>query len=125
MKIAVIVVRILLGLIFVMSAIVVLFKIVPQPEMKGAVGTFMKGMEASVYLMTLIKVTELVCGILLISGFFVPLATVVLFPISLNILLFHAFLAPEGLIMSVLIFLGNVFLAYAYRKRYEPMLAPK
>jgi len=51
-------------------------------------------MEATVYLMPLLKVTELLCGLAFISGRFVPLATVVIFPITLNILLFHTFLAP-------------------------------
>ena len=42
------------------------------------------------YLWPLIKVTEIVCGVLLILGMFVPLALVVLAPVVLNILLFHS-----------------------------------
>ncbi len=125
MKIAVIVVRILLGLLFVFSSVVVLFKLAPQPELKGAVKAFMDGMEASRYLLTLIKVTELVCGLALLVGRFVPLATVMIFPITLNILLLHAFVAPEGLPMSIGILLANLFLAFACRKNYASMLVAK
>ncbi|MDB6123464.1 MAG: DoxX protein [Pedosphaera sp.] len=125
MKIAVIIVRILMGLMFLFASIVVLFKLVPQPELKGDVKTFMEGMQATGYLLTLIKVTELVCGIAFISGRFVPLATVVIFPITLNILLWHAFRAPEGLVVGMLLMLGNLFLAYAYRKNYVTLVAAK
>ena len=125
MKIAVRIVRILMGLMFLFAAIVVLFKLAPQPELRGSVKLFMQGMEASVYLLPLIKITELLCGLAFLIGRFVPLATVAIFPITLNILLYHAFLAPEGLPMAIAILLANLFLAYAYRKNYASMLAAK
>lgn len=125
MKIAVIIVRILLGLLLLFSSVVVLFKLAPQPEVQGAVKTFNEGLTASIYLMPLIKVTELICAIAFLTGFFVPLATVVLFPITVNIVLFHAFLAPEGLPIAIFVLLANLFLAYAYRKHYEPLLMVK
>jgi putative oxidoreductase len=125
MKIAVIIVRILMGLMFVFAAIVVLFKLGPQPELKGNVKVFMEGITATGYLMTFIKVTELVCGLAFITGRFVPLAAVMIFPITLNILLFNVFMAPEGLLVGILLLLGNLFLAYAYRKNYVTLLAAK
>ena len=126
MKIAVIIVRILMGLMYVFASIVVLFKLVPQPPPPTeALKLFNEGIAASVYLMTLIKITELICGIAFLVGRFVPLATVVIFPITLNILLVHAFLAPEGLPVAILLMLGNLFLAYYYRKNYEGLLAAK
>src|SRR4051795_1159947 len=114
MKIAVIIVRILMGLVFVFSAAVVLFKLFPQPELKGDVKTFMTGLETTRYFIPLLKITELVCGVAFIVGRFVPLATVVIFPIILNILLFHTFVAREGLPVAILLFLANLFLAYNY-----------
>src|SRR4051795_7362523 len=107
MKIAVIIVRILLGLMFVFAAVVVLFKLGPQPELKGNVKVYMDGITATGYLMTFIKLTELVCGLSFIVGRFVPLATVVIFPITLNILLFNVFLAPEGLPFGTGLLLAN------------------
>ncbi len=125
MKIAATIVRILMGLMFIFSSVVVLFKLVPQPEQTGAVKVFMEGMAASVYLLTLIKVTELGCGILFLVGRFAPLATVMIFPITLNILFFHAFVAPEGLVMAIILMLANLFLAYVYRKNYATLVAAK
>jgi uncharacterized membrane protein YphA (DoxX/SURF4 family) len=123
MKIAAIIVRILMGLLLLFASIAFLFKLVPQPELTGAVKVFNDGMAASVYLMPLVKVIELLCGIAFIAGRLVPLATVVIAPIVVNILLFHIFLGPEGLPAAVFLFLGTLFLAYVYRKNFEPLLA--
>jgi len=125
MKIAAIIIRILMGAMFVFSSVSFLFKLMPQPELTGDVKTFMDGMTASVYLMTTVKIVELICGIAFITGFFVPLATVVIFPITLNILLFHVFLGPETILVALLLMLGNLFLAYYYRDKYKPMLSYK
>lgn len=125
MKIAVIIVRLLVGLMFLFASVVVLFKLMPQPEPAGNAKIFMEGMATSGYLMTLIKVTELLCAIAFISGFFVPLAAVVIFPVIVNIFMFHLFLEPAGLPLAILLLLGDLFLAYYYRERYKPMLKPK
>lgn len=126
MKIAIIVIRSLFGLLFVFSAVVVLFKIpMEQPKLGENATTFMTGLMATGYFMTLLKVTELLCGLLLIVNRWAPLATVILFPISVNILCYHAFLASDGLSMAVLVILANLFLAYAYRKNYIGLCAAK
>jgi putative oxidoreductase len=125
MRIAVIIVRILMGLMFLFASVVVLFHLVKQPAPQGKTKIFMEGVAATGYLMTLIKVTELLCAIALLVGRFAPLATVVIFPITINIFLYHAFIGPEGLVMAVLLLLGNLFLAYAYRKHYALLVAPK
>jgi putative oxidoreductase len=125
MKITVIIVRVLMGLIFVAASIVFLFKLVPQPELKGSAKSFMEGIQAAGYFLPLLMGTELVCGLALVIGRFVPLATVVIFPITLHILLYHIFVAPEGLPVAIVLLLANLFLAYACRKHYEPLLAAK
>jgi putative oxidoreductase len=125
MKIAVVIVRVLLGALLVFSAIVALFNLVPTPPLTGPIKIFMEGILASGYLFKLIKVTELVCGLALIVGRFTPLATVILFPISVNILFIHASLAPEGLPVALFVILANLFLAYAYRKNYETLVMSK
>jgi putative oxidoreductase len=125
MKIAIIVVRVLFGALLVFSSVVVLFNLVPQPPQTGAMQTFMEGMVATGYLLKLIKITELVCGIALIVGYFSPLATVVIFPITVNIFLVHAMMAPEGLPVGIFVLAANLFLAYAYRKNYAGLLTAK
>jgi putative oxidoreductase len=121
MKIAVLIVRILFGGLMVFSSLNFFFNFIPQEMPGGAVQKFAQGMDATVYMFPLIKIIELVVGVSLISGFFVPLATVVLFPISLNIFLFHLFLVPEGAAVGIFILFANLFIAYYYRAYYKPL----
>jgi uncharacterized membrane protein YphA (DoxX/SURF4 family) len=125
MKIAVIIVRVLMGLLFLFASIVVLFKLVPQPEQTGNVKIFMDGVNASGYLLPLIKITELLCGIAFVAGRFVPLATVVIAPIIVNIFFFHAFVDTSGLPVAVFLVLANIFLASAYWDKFKPLLEAK
>ena len=125
MRIAVIVVRVLMGLMFLFASVVYFFDLMPQPEVTGNMKVFNEGLAASGYIMTLIKVVELICSLFLISGFFIPLVTVVIFPITLNIFMVHTLLAPQGLPIAIFMLAGNLFLAYYYRKSYEPMLVAK
>ena len=125
MKIAVLIIRILMGLMFAFASLAFFFKLVDAPEQTGSVKIFNDGISASIYLMPTVKVFELLCAIAFLSGRFVPLATVVIFPITLNILLFHVFLEPSGLPVALLLMLGNLFLAFYYRDKYKYMLAPK
>ena len=125
MKIAIIVARILLGLVYVAASITYFLKLAPVQEMTGPVKTFTDGINAAPYMMPTIKGIELIFGLALIIGRFVPLSAVVLFPITLNIFLFHAFLGPETLVVAIVLLALNLFLAYAYRDRYKPMLSAK
>ncbi len=125
MKIAVLIVRILMGLMFAFASIAFFFKLMKEPEATGSIKIFNDGIAASVYLMPTVKIFELLCAVAFLSGRFVPLATVVIFPIILNILLFHAFLLPSGLPLAILLMLGDLFLAFYYREKYTLMLAAK
>jgi len=125
MKITAIIVRVLMGLMFAFASVTYFLKLFPQPELTGATKTFMEGIMASVYIMTTVKIFELVCAVAFLSGRFVPLATVVIFPVNLNIFLYHLCLAPEGLGVAIPLMLGNLFLAYYYRDNYKAMLSAK
>ena len=125
MKIATIIIRTLIGLLFLFSSITFFFNLIPQPELTGNLKVFFEGLTAASYLLPLVKAIELLCGIAFLTGRFVPLATVVIAPIAVNILLVHSFLAREGLPIAVCLFVGLLFLAYAHWKSYKPLLAAK
>lgn len=125
MKIAVVTVRLLMGLLFLFASLAFFFKWGPQPELKGGAKLFMEGVMATGYFMPLLKGTELVCALAFLAGRFVPLAAVVLFPITLNIVLYTFALGREALPVALFVLFGNLFLAFACRQHYKPLLAPK
>jgi len=125
MKIAVIIVRVLMGLLFIFASITYFFNLVPVPEMTGAVKTFNEGLRAAPYFMPVLKTTELLCGLAFLIGRFVPLATVVIAPVIVQIFLFHTFLDKTGLPVAVFLVLANLFVAYAYRESYATLVAAK
>lgn len=124
MKIAVIIVRSLMGLLFLFASITFLFKLITPPPLTGAMKTFNDGLAASVYLLPTSKVIELVCGLAFLTGRFVPLATVLIAPIIVNIVLIHAFLGPEGLPLALFLVAANGFLAWYHRDSYRPLFKP-
>ncbi len=122
MKLATTIVRILMGLLFLFGAIAYWFKLVTPPPLTGAMKTFNEGLAASVYLLPTVKIIEFLCGIAFVVGRFVPLATVVIAPIIVNILLVHAFLGPEGLPVAIFLVVANTLVAYHHREAYRPLL---
>jgi putative oxidoreductase len=125
MKIIVIVTRVVLGLLFMVSAVSYFFNLMPAQPMGEKAQLFVTGLMASGYLMPVVKVIETVCAISFLSNRFIPIATVIIFPITVNIVLFHIFMAPTGILIPLLILGGNIFLAYVYRKNYDLLLSVK
>ena len=125
MKIAMIVVRTLMGLLFLFASVsyfLMIMGVFPMPPLEGPMKTYNEGLAASGYFFTLLKVTELVCSILLLTGRFVPLALVVLSPIIINIFFVHLFLDQTGLPVAIFLIAANIFLAYCYRDAFKPLL---
>jgi uncharacterized membrane protein YphA (DoxX/SURF4 family) len=110
MKKVTLIARLVLGLIFFGSGIAFFFT--TPPPMEGPMGDFFKGMLATGYFFKLLKCTEIVCGLLLLVGRFVPLALVVLAPIVLNIFCVHAFMMPSGLPMAIVVGVLETYLAF-------------
>lgn len=123
MKIFIAVLRVLMGALLVFSSIAFFLKLMPQQPLDGNAKLFVEGLFASGYLMLVVKVVELLVGIALITNRFVPLALVVIFPITINIVLFHVFLAPDNLVMPLFLLFANLFLAVRYKDSYKHILA--
>lgn len=125
MKVVVTIARLLMGFLFLFASVVVLFKLIPQPETTGDVKLFMDGVNATGYLMPLIKITELVCALAFITNRFVALACVVISPIIINIFCFHYFVDPSGLGVAIFLIIANSLVASAHWGKYRPLLTPK
>ena len=139
--------RVLLGLIFFVVGLAGIVHQPPDPETGAEPGglvnllfgwysdcrpcppgmppepvAYMEGLMATGYFWPLLKIVEMVCGALLISGLYVPLALVVLAPIVLHILLFHIFLVLPGLEVAVLMLVLGAYLAYLHRSSFGGVL---
>lgn len=116
--------RILLGLIFFVFGLNGFFNFIPMgdmPPMSEKATAFMNGLMGTGYFFPFLKGTEVICGLLLLIGAFVPLALVVLAPIVVNIILVHTILIPSGLPMTILITVLMVYLSF-FAKPYAPII---
>lgn len=114
--------RILLGLVFFVFGLNGFLHFLPQPPMSGPPADFVSALVATGYMLPLIKGTEVVAGLLLLAGLYVPLALTVLAPVVLNILGFHTLLDPSGFAMAAILVALEVYLAWVYRDAFAPLL---
>lgn len=124
MKIAMIVVRSLMGALLIFASATFLFKLFPIPPSTGDTKVYNDGL-AVINTMYVVKVIELLCGICFITGRFTKLAAVVIFPILVNIVMFHGVVMPSGIGAGLFLLLGDLFLAWYYRKTYAPLFEMK
>jgi uncharacterized membrane protein YphA (DoxX/SURF4 family) len=114
--------RVFLGLVFFVFGLNGFLQFMPQPPMPPQAGAFMGALAATGYMFPLIKSVEVVAGALLLSNRFVPLALALLAPNVVNIVLFHAVLAPGGLPVALVVLGLELFAAWSNRDAYAPML---
>lgn len=93
----------------------------PPPPPEAAMG-FLGALVGTGYMFPLIKLTEVTAGVMLLSGLFVPLALSLLAPILVNIVAFHVFLAPAGIVLPLALGTAEIYLAWTYRAAFAPML---
>lgn len=119
--------RILMGLMFFVFGLNGFLNFIPPPStpMPEASMAFAGAMMKTGYLLQLVKGTEVLVGLLLLLNRFVPLALALIAPVIVNIFAFHAFLAPSGIAMPIVIVLLELYLAWSYRAVYRPMLAAR
>lgn len=120
-----IVVRILMGLLFLLGGLNYFFHLFDQPKdpLPEQAMAFADALAKTGYMMPLVMGTQLLVGVLLVTGLFVPLALALIAPIIVGIVTFHVYLAPKGMPMAVGVVLLELFLVWAYRGAFRPMLA--
>ncbi|MFD2873544.1 hypothetical protein ACFS5N_13750 [Mucilaginibacter ximonensis] len=128
MKIAALIARVLLGLIFLIFGLNFFFPqilhMVPPPMSKEATA-FSGGLWGSGYFFQFLKSIEIISGLFLLINRYTAFFLLVLLPISVNICLFHTILAPAGAPMGIGILVLNVFLCIAHLKYYKTVFTAK
>jgi putative oxidoreductase len=115
MKIASTIARYLLGLIFLVFGLNAFLHFIPMPPPKGLAAQFGGAIFASHYWVVIFGI-QVLGGVLLLVNQFVPLALVLLGPVTANIFFFHALMAPEGLPLAIVVVLLWVILAVRYKQ---------
>ena len=124
MKVATIIARVLLGLMFVVFGSNIFLHFIPMPPQKPSLATdFSKALMESHYIYV-IGFLQVAGGLLLLIGRYVPLGLTLLGPVIVNILLFHIFLEPNGLPMAVVVSVLALFLVWRYRANFAGLVKP-
>ena len=124
MKILTIIARVLLGLGFVVFGSNAFLHFIPMPPIPQTLaGDYTRVFLASGYVY-IIGGLQVIGGLLLLIGRFVPLALTILGAIIVNILIFHALMAPEGFPPGLVFTALELFLLWRYREAFIPLLRP-
>jgi uncharacterized membrane protein YphA (DoxX/SURF4 family) len=124
MRIAGLVARYLLGLIFLVFGANGFLHFIPMPPPTGVAGQFMGALFVS-HVLVVVFLLELIPAILLLVGRYVPLALVLLGPVIVNIVLFHAFMAPSGLPLAAVVVILWLLTAWSVRWAFEGIFKSK
>jgi putative oxidoreductase len=102
MRIVSVVARYLAGVIFLVFGLNGFLNFIHMPPPQGTAAQFMSALYVSHYLWVIFAF-QVVAGALLLVNRFVPLAVAILAPVLVNILTFHALMAPSGLPLAVFV----------------------
>jgi putative oxidoreductase len=102
MKIVSVIARYLAGVIFLVMGLNGFLNFISLPPPGGIAGQFMGALYVSHYLWVIFAF-QVIAGVLLLVNRYVPLAVAVLAPVIVNILVFHASMAPSGLPMALFV----------------------
>jgi putative oxidoreductase len=124
MKIATIIARTLLGLVFVVFGSNAFLHFIPMPPPPaGLAGDYMKALFMSHYFYV-VAVTQIIGGLILLSGRFTALGLTLLAPVIVNILCFHIFLNHEGWQLAPVVAALELFLLWRNRAAFAGLLKP-
>jgi putative oxidoreductase len=124
MKIAVIVARILMGLIFFFFGLNGFFPFIKAPMPTGLAGQFLMALFQSHYVW-FVCALQIMGGVLMLMNRYVPLALTLLGPLIVNIILYHLLLNPAAAQLAVVVTIGWLFLFYRYRQHFSGLFVQK
>jgi putative oxidoreductase len=102
MKIASLIARLLLGVIFVVFGLNGFLHFIKAPMPTGIAGQFVGAIFASGYWAVIFGV-QVISGVLFLANRFVPLALVLIGPVIVNILAIHGLMGAPGLPLAIVV----------------------
>lgn len=115
----------LLGIIYFVFGLNGFLQFIPAPQdpMPEAATALMNGFIATKYMFPFIKGTEVLGGLMLLTGFARPLGLIILAPITLNIFLFHGLLTPgiQFIILPIIMIVMHIISSIKYKNIYSQL----
>jgi putative oxidoreductase len=125
MKIAALIARFLLGLVFLVFGLNGFLHFIPAPPPPpGPAGQFSGALLASHYFLV-VSALQVAGGLLLLVNRYVPLALVLLGPVIVNILCFHLLMYRTGLPMAILVAILWGILFLRHRQYFSGIFAQR
>ena len=124
MKIALLVIRLLLGLVFFVLGLNAFLSFIPAVLPPGLGGQFLQILIQSRYVY-FVAGFQVLGGALLLVNRYVPLALTVLGPIIVNILLYHLLLNHEGAVLAIVVAIFWGILVFHLRHSFASLFVQK
>ena len=116
-------VQILFGLYLIFFGVIGYLIKMPMPEYNEAATAFLTGLFASGYLFHLMSLVFVLSGLMFIFNKWSAFGSILLAPITVNIILFHLFLDMTGWWMALIFVVLHVYLLVIHWPRYKPMFS--
>jgi putative oxidoreductase len=124
MKIAALIARILLGLVFVVFGLNGFLNFIKGPLPSGVAGQFLGALMQSHFVLV-ISAVELVGGALLLANRYVPLGLVLLGPVIVNIFFYHLLMDRSGLIIAIVVIILWALIALRHRQYFSGLFVQR
>jgi putative oxidoreductase len=122
MKVATIIARVVLGLIFITFGLNMFLNFIPMPPPpEGPARQFMVALFMSHYLYV-VGALQVVGGLILANERWMPLGLTLLGPVIVNIVCFHVLMAPAGLPMALVVSFLALFLLWRCREHFAGLV---
>lgn len=123
MKIAALIARILLGIVFVVFGANVFLHFIPMPPMPPSTATTFVTILMTTHYAVIVSGIQLIGGALLLVNKFVPLGLTLLGPVIVNIFLYHALMEPKGLPLAMIVVVLWFVEFWYHKKAFAGILA--
>lgn len=122
MKTVITIARIFLGGMFIISGFNGFFHFIPTDAMPGSPMGFLSSMVSTGDFFYVIKFFEIIGGIMIMGSFYMPIALIMMFPITMNIFMFHMTGGNGGIPIAFMLFISHIYMIYMHRERYTTMI---
>jgi len=110
------------GMMFLSSGLDKFFHFMPSPELEGEVLKIVTALVTIKWLLPLIAITEISGGLLFLIPKTRVLASLILLPVMIGILLQNITYTPQALTIPIILFMIDLFILIDNRAKFKPLL---